>query len=616
LCSCSLINGDAHKIVPTRHFFANSDGKLYYKISPNAEVSSWFEVEKGERVFKLKNHLKNQLKSFEVPFESPYLWVDNNRYISFPIYYSNEKKMSIAIFDTHNPDKPYVKLMPEYQGSLFLASKMMSESGKMLIKQVQKGEKNRFFVFNLTKMNPKEIITLGDNVENILMHNDLVVAQTRQENDRLIVEILDRQNNQFKPVSECHDRRANINLISYDEQGYLNYFSDCKSEYVELIRTNGLDEKKFNPCNKQKVCDASFEQLIVNPQTGLPEFGIVHRDKSHIVDFSNRINYQPINQLPGIIEIVSHDIELKKLIIKNSYYAGVSYYAWDTTTHSLNQLSKPQSKKYETVFSKPEFVNLIEHGESNLFGYYYAAQTPSIAAPAIILLHGGPTSRSYPDYDKDALFLSNRGYHVLSLNYRGSVGFGKHYQRQAQNNPKLMVDDILQSHLWLRKEKSIEAPIGLFGASYGGYLSLLAIQSDAFSCAASINGIVDLHENAIRFPVQENSIFVQYFGEKLYSTPEVYDAFSPIKIDYTDKKILLIHSEYDSRVPIDLTEKFYQLNKDKNQIQFSRLEDGHGLSNWYSRLEAYRDVELFFSDCLGGDEGGFDFYLLAKPFYK
>ncbi|MFQ3192891.1 MAG: hypothetical protein ACI936_004045, partial [Paraglaciecola sp.] len=42
----------------------------------------------------------------------------------------------------------------------------------------------------------------------------------------------------------------------------------------------------------------------------------------------------------------------------------------------------------------------------------------------------------------------------------------------------------------------------------------------------------------------------------------------------------------------------------------------HDIRLWYNRLEIYRDVEVFLHQCLGGLDGGFDYYLLAKPFYE
>jgi dipeptidyl aminopeptidase/acylaminoacyl peptidase len=79
---------------------------------------------------------------------------------------------------------------------------------------------------------------------------------------------------------------------------------------------------------------------------------------------------------------------------------------------------------------------------------------------------------------------------------------------------------------------------------------------------------------------------------------------------------LIIQSQYDDKIPFQSAINFYDLLKKDNQVKFTSLQDSHNIRFWYNRLEVYRDVEVFLHHCLGGLDRGFDYYLLAKPFYE
>jgi dipeptidyl aminopeptidase/acylaminoacyl peptidase len=155
------------------------------------------------------------------------------------------------------------------------------------------------------------------------------------------------------------------------------------------------------------------------------------------------------------------------------------------------------------------------------------------------------------------------------------------------------------------------------GTSYGGYLALLASKSEQYQCTVAINSIYDLYETAIKAQDNPSNIFSRFYGGIEPIASGKYDDYSPIKYpNYNNNKYLLVQSKYDDRIPLQSAINFYNLIKDKNEVTFTQLEDGHTIKRWYNRLETYRGVETFLSNCLGGIDGGFEYYLLAKPFYE
>ena len=136
---------------------------------------------------------------------------------------------------------------------------------------------------------------------------------------------------------------------------------------------------------------------------------------------------------------------------------------------------------------------------------FLPASTPAIRHPAVIFLHGGPVRQMlagwhYPDYYSNAYgfnqYLASRGYVVLALNYRSGIGYGLDY-REAEHSGAAGAseyNDLLAAADYLRARADVDAAqIGLWGGSYGGYLTALGLarNSDLFSAGVDMHGVHD-----------------------------------------------------------------------------------------------------------------------------
>jgi acetyl esterase/lipase len=93
--------------------------------------------------------------------------------------------------------------------------------------------------------------------------------------------------------------------------------------------------------------------------------------------------------------------------------------------------------------------------------------------PLAIVLHGGPSAREYPGFDPLTQLLAARGVAVLSVNYRGSTGFGTRYLRLGSGALQGMHDDVEDARQWA-VDRGVADPgrIAIIGGSWGGYLAL------------------------------------------------------------------------------------------------------------------------------------------------
>ncbi len=125
--------------------------------------------------------------------------------------------------------------------------------------------------------------------------------------------------------------------------------------------------------------------------------------------------------------------------------------------------------------------------------------------PAIIFVHGGPPRQMllgwhYSDYYSNAYALNQRltnmGFVVLSVNFRLGIGYGFEFHRPAKGGPQGASEylDVVAAAEWLRSQPQVDpSRIGIYGGSYGGFLTALALarNSDLFAAGVDIHGVHD-----------------------------------------------------------------------------------------------------------------------------
>ncbi len=624
-CIISILSGCSsfrslydEDVIPLRKFFANTSTKQAYKISPDGTKLAWLEVVTDRLELKVKDLSTGSVRWVKTPFiNEKFYWGDSNRFILLPVHSRISKLTKLAQIDTNSNEPQLNILWPELKGSIQLLRPIWHSEFNFIIKHILPG-KTEFYLVSGSSEYKKKLELNGENVSDVIVRHDEVSAYIRNADGKRFIEKFDEQQKKLSTVAVCDDYSANVHLLSVDDNGFLNYLSNCESDTLQLISAQSLSKKSYS-CDMNIDCQFNFDQVLTHPKSGLPLLAITHGKKANLIKFNNFTGISSIEKLEGKLTIVNYDENFNNIVFESSSYLGINYYVYNTELNQTIKLSEPQLADYSNFLRQAEFVNIKLNASENLYGYYYPSSTSlETNKPAVILMHGGPETRAYPDYDQEALMLSNRGYDVLQLNYRGSKGFGKVYKHQAYENIKVILDDIDIAADWLVKNKGVEKnKIGLMGGSYGGYLTLLASENDQYKCIASINGIYDLQETAKNFPGDPRNLFIRYYGSLDNILSGKYDDYSPIKINnFLNNDYLLIQSKGDDRISFQSAINFYEHVKNNNNVEMIELNDGHVIHFWYNRLKMYRKIEAFFSNCLGGIDGGFEYYLLAKPFYE
>lgn len=169
----------------------------------------------------------------------------------------------------------------------------------------------------------------------------------------------------------------------------------------------------------------------------------------------------------------------------------------DVATGAMRRISDSLPVGLRGRLHTPEKITYASFDQLPIAAYLYRPAQASAGerVPAVLLIHGGPTSQFADAYDAQAQFLCESGYAVLMPNIRGSSGYGKHFE--DLNNGDWGhgdLQDAIAGAAWLRAQPWIDgAHIGITGTSYGGCLSMAAVCNapGAFQAAAPHAGYAD-----------------------------------------------------------------------------------------------------------------------------
>ncbi|MDC8773033.1 S9 family peptidase [Roseateles albus] len=231
--------------------------------------------------------------------------------------------------------------------------------------------------------------------------------------------------------------------------------------------------------------------------------------------------------------------------------------------------------------------------------------------PLVLLVHGGPWSRESMTYDERHQWLANRGYAVLSVNYRASSGFGKKFLNAGNLQwTKAMHTDLLDAKDWAVKQ-GITRPdtVAIMGASYGGYASLvgLSFTPTSFACGVDIVGPSNLETLLATIPPYWEARKQQFYKRMGDPTTEegraTLRAASPVyKADQIARPLLIGQGANDPRVKQAESDQIVlAMQAKKIPVTYVLYPDeGHGFNKPNNRIGFNAMAEAFLGQCLGG----------------
>ncbi len=236
---------------------------------------------------------------------------------------------------------------------------------------------------------------------------------------------------------------------------------------------------------------------------------------------------------------------------------------------------------------------------------------PDKPVPLVLDVHGGPWARDGWGFNGYHQWLANRGYAVLSVNYRGSTGFGKEFINAANGEwSGKMHDDLLDAVQWAIDQKIAQPDkVAIMGGSYGGYATLvgLTFTPDVFACGVDIVGpssLVTLLNNVPPYWMPFMPVMKIRVGD--VDTEEGQAELlkrSPLTlVDKIKKPLLIAQGANDPRVKRQEADQIVDAMKTKGiPVTYVLYPDeGHGFRRPENNKSNNAVTEAFLAKQLGG----------------
>jgi dipeptidyl aminopeptidase/acylaminoacyl peptidase len=253
----------------------------------------------------------------------------------------------------------------------------------------------------------------------------------------------------------------------------------------------------------------------------------------------------------------------------------------------------------------PEFITFTAEDGAEVHARLYRPDSPKEQGPAVIFVHGAGYLQNahkwWSSYFREYQFhnfLVDNGYTVLDMDYRGSAGYGRDCRTGIYRHMggKDLSDNVDGAKFLAEKYDVSPERIGLYGGSYGGFITLMAMfnQPDVFAAGGALRSVTDwahynhgYTSNILNTPVEDSIAYAR-------SSP-IYFA------DGLEGALLMCHGMVDDNVQfqdiVRITQRFIELGKENWELAVYPVE-AHGFREPSSWTDEYKRIFKLFEETL------------------
>jgi len=340
-----------------------------------------------------------------------------------------------------------------------------------------------------------------------------------------------------------------------------------------------------------------------------------------VLDKSIEADFAALKQVAdGDFQIASRTHDDSKWIVSYMMDDGpVRFYLYDRPARKATFLFTNRPALEDLTLAKMHPVVIKSRDGLDLVSYLSLPPqtdsdndaTPNQPLPMVLLVHGGPWARDEWGYNGLHQWLANRGYAVLSVNFRGSTGFGKDFINASNMEwGAKMHNDLLDAVDWAVGRKIADpSKVAIMGGSYGGYATLVGVTMtpDKFACGVDIVGpssIATLLNTIPPYWQPMIEMFTTRVGDhRTEEGRKFLDERSPLTHVANIKKPLLIgQGANDPRVKVSESEQIVAAMKEKKlPVTYVVYPDeGHGFVRPENKLSFFAITEAFLGQHVGG----------------
>ncbi|SDM48532.1 S9 family peptidase [Pedobacter antarcticus] len=256
-------------------------------------------------------------------------------------------------------------------------------------------------------------------------------------------------------------------------------------------------------------------------------------------------------------------------------------------------------------WKEPEMVSFKNRYGDDVYARIYPAVKPHPNRPAVVFVHGAGYLQNvhywWSQYSREYMFhnlLADQGYTVIDIDYTGSAGYGRNHRTGIYRHMggKDLTDQADGVKLLVEKYNVNPAHVGLYGGSYGGFITLMALfnESDVFASGAALRSVTDW--------AHYNHGYTANILNEPANDPIAYKQSSPIYFaDKLKGNLLMAHGMVDVNVHfqdiVRLSQRFIELGKNNWELAVYPVED-HGFVQPSSWTDEYKRIFKLFETTL------------------
>ncbi|MEO8702454.1 MAG: S9 family peptidase [Kofleriaceae bacterium] len=410
-------------------------------------------------------------------------------------------------------------------------------------------------------------------------------------------------------------------IVGFTPDNKSVYFTETRGRDTGALVTMDLKTKKQVVLAEDPKAEAAG--TLVHPTNHNIQAVSFEYEREHwkILDKSIEKDLAALAKVDGgEPQITSRTLDDKTWIVATTseQHPG-RYYVWDRSKQKATFLfalrpdleSQPLVKQWPVIIKARDGLDLVSYLTLPASADPDGDGKANTPVPLVLNVHGGPWARDSWGFNPEHQLFANRGYAVLSVNFRGSTGFGKKFLNAGNLQwGKKMHDDLLDAVDWAVKSGiSPKDKVCIYGGSYGGYsvLAGLTMTPDTFTCGVDLVGPSNLMTLMASIPpywAPAMAMFHTRVGD-----PETVDgkallaAASPLTHVAKIKRPLLIgQGANDPRVKQAESEQIVAaMQKHGLPVTYALYPDeGHGFGRPENNITFYAITEAFLSAHLGG----------------
>ena len=604
-------------IIPLEDFFKNPE-RSGYALSPNGAYLAYlapYENRKNIFVQKVGSGEPQRITNVTDRDLSGYFWASDDRLVYVRDFGGDE---NFHLFSVTLDGKDEKDLTPFDNVRAQIIDDLEDDADHMIV-GLNKRNPQVFDPYRLN-INTGELTLLAENPGNISswMTDHAGKLRIASATDDVNTSLLyrDTEEEDFKVIMTTSFKETVEPMFFDFDNGTTVYAASNKGrDKVAIVKMDVSTGEELETIYEHADVDVSYLSYSKKRKVPTTIYYTTWKSQYHFLDEVAKEIYSYLGeQLPDVeVAITSSNRNEDQFIVRTYSDRSLgAYYFFDKNKKELTHLADVSPWLDPSQLSEMKPIKYQSRDGLTIHGYLTLPKgVDAKNLPVVINPHGGPWARDAWGFNPEVQFLTNRGYAVLQINFRGSTGYGREFWEASFGQWGLkMQDDITDGVQWLIDQGIADSKrIAIYGGSYGGYATLAGITftPDLYACAIDYVGVSNLFTFMETIPP-----YWELYRQMLYEMvgdPEDpadkkrLEATSPVfHVDKIKVPLLIAQGAKDPRVAQAESDQMVEaLNERGIPVEYLLKEnEGHGFRNEENRFEFYGAMERFLNQHLQG----------------